>query len=177
MKKNVLITGPPGCGKTTLVKEIISAMHDMRPAGFYTEEIRVAGVRQGFALVCLDGQRGVLAGVNIESPFRVGKYRVDLQGFDTFLSACTLKSPRTPLVIVDEIGKMECLSPLFRETIGGVLDSDVLCIATIALHGDRFIEAIKEREDVTIITMKRGDAESLAPGILSHVRGLVCQDE
>lgn len=173
MKKNILITGLPGCGKTTLVKEIATLVHDMCPAGFYTEEIRVAGTRQGFALVCLDGQRGVLAGVDIESPFRVGKYRVDLSGFETFLNKCALKPAGPPLVIVDEIGKMECLSLLFRHTIEEVLDSDVPCIATIALRGDRFIEAIKKRKDVTIITMKRGDTESHAPEIVSHVRELL----
>ncbi len=173
MEKNVLITGPPGCGKTTLVKEIASAIHDVSPAGFYTVEIRVAGVRQGFALVCISGPRGILASVDIRSPFRVGKYRVDLSGFETFLSTCSLTDPGSSLVIIDEIGKMECLSLLFRETIGEVLGSGVPCIATIALHGDQFIEAIKHRKDVTLITMKRGDAEALVPLIISHVRALI----
>jgi len=177
MEKNVLITGSPGCGKTTLIKEIIQAVHEINPAGFYTEEIRVAGVRQGFALVCLRGPRGILAGVDVRSPFRVGKYRVDLNGFETFLRICSLTDPGSTLVIVDEVGKMECLSPLFRESIGDVLGSGVPCIATIALHGDRFTEAIKDRKDVTLIKMKRGEAKMLAPIILSHVQDLISRRE
>ena len=177
MEKNVLITGPPGCGKTTLIKEIIQAVHEINPAGFYTEEIRAAGVRQGFTLVCLRGPRGILAGVNVRSPFRVGKYCVDLNGFETFLRICSLTDPGSTLVIVDEVGKMECLSQIFRETIGDVLESGVPCIATIALHGDMFTEAIKKRKDVTLFTMKRGDAKTLAPIILSHIQALVSRRE
>ena len=40
-KKNILITGPPGIGKTTLIKRISHDLQNLNPAGFYTEEIRV----------------------------------------------------------------------------------------------------------------------------------------
>jgi nucleoside-triphosphatase THEP1 len=35
-KKNILITGLPGVGKTTLIKNIVAALKDLRPVGFYT---------------------------------------------------------------------------------------------------------------------------------------------
>lgn len=40
MKKNVLFTGLPGVGKTTLMKKLIEALNLFNPVGFYTEEIR-----------------------------------------------------------------------------------------------------------------------------------------
>jgi nucleoside-triphosphatase len=57
--KNILITGQPGIGKTTLIKKLATELADLRPVGFYTEEIRENGVRRGFELVSLSGQRGL----------------------------------------------------------------------------------------------------------------------
>ncbi len=50
-----LITGGPGSGKTTIVRQAASAA-GVRAGGFYTEEVRSGGVRQGFRIVTLDGK-------------------------------------------------------------------------------------------------------------------------
>ena len=73
-RKNLLITGLPGVGKTTLMKRISEALMDLNPVGFYTEEIREEGIRKGFELVSLDGRRAILSHTDIRSPYRVGKY-------------------------------------------------------------------------------------------------------
>lgn len=56
--KNILITGMPGVGKTTLIKRLSEELKDYHPVGFYTAEIREEGVRKGFELIGLDGRRG-----------------------------------------------------------------------------------------------------------------------
>jgi nucleoside-triphosphatase THEP1 len=70
--------------------------------------------------------------------------------------------PSTPdqIVVVDEIGKMECFSRLFKETLIQVLSSDNLVIGSVAIKGDRFIQSIRERDDVSLvpITEKTRDA-------------------
>jgi len=47
MEKNIIITGLPGVGKTTLIKGILHEIRSLNPIGFYTEEIREKGIRTG----------------------------------------------------------------------------------------------------------------------------------
>jgi nucleoside-triphosphatase len=53
--RHLLITGVPGSGKTTLLIGLARQLADLRPVGFYTEEIREGSSRQGFH--CRDGFR------------------------------------------------------------------------------------------------------------------------
>jgi len=173
MIKNLLLTGPPGCGKTTLVRRVVSEIGDLPMAGFYTEEIRERGERAGFALVGLEGRRGVLSHVQVKGPHRVGKYGVDIPGFESFLGGLDLKTPGLRLIVIDEIGKMECLSAKFREVARDCLGSPVPFLATIAFRGTPPIEKIKARPDVRVITMSREDRKERFREVLGEARQLV----
>jgi len=115
----ILLTGPPGCGKTTAVTKIVDTLdREVRMAGFYTEEIREAGRRVGFRWHRLDGRTGTLAHVHIKSPHRVGKYGVDIESFDReAVSVLAPDASDVDLFVIDEIGKMECFSDEFVDTI------------------------------------------------------------
>ncbi len=146
--KNILITGLPGVGKTTLVMRLAKHFEHLQPAGFYTAEIREGGIRKGFQLVSLDGRKELLAHVDIKSSYRVGKYGVDLNKFEEFLKALSLLESASRFIIIDEIGKMECFSKYFCELVGKIMDSDKFLLATVALRGEGFIDKVKKRKDV-----------------------------
>jgi nucleoside-triphosphatase len=164
--KNILITGLPGVGKTTLIKKVSEKLRDIHPVGFYTAEIRGRGVRKGFELVSFDGRRGILSHTDIKGPHRVGKYAVDIKGFEDFLECIPFLNPVTNLIIIDEIGKMECLSLKFRLLIEKILDSEKQVIATIALKGNGLIEEIKKRDDIRLIEITQSNRESLVSEVL-----------
>ena len=168
-KKNILITGLPGVGKTTLIRNIVEALKVLRPVGFYTAEIREGGIRKGFELISLDGRRGLLSHSDIKSPHRVGNYRVDVKGFDAFLTSLPLLKPSTHLVIIDEIGKMECFSERFKECLIECLNSEKWVLATIAQKGSGFIEEVKRRHDITLFKISQSNRNSLLPDILNEV--------
>jgi len=170
MKTNLFITGLPGCGKTTLFKKLAGKLQTLRPIGFYTEEIREGGVRKGFALRSLDGRQGVLAHVNLSGSGRVGKYGVDVAGFDRFLGEISLDDPEAGLAMIDEIGKMECLSQRFQGIIKELLASERLVIATIAQHGGGLIDEIKRRRDVQIHTLTTQNRDAIFQTILAAVQ-------
>ncbi|MGZ3559906.1 MAG: NTPase [Thermodesulfobacteriota bacterium] len=168
-KKNLLITGLPGVGKTTLIKKLSDALESFHPVGFYTEEIREGGVRKGFELISLEGKRELLSHKEIRSPFQVGQYKVDIKGFEDFLGSVSFFSPSTRLIIIDEIGKMECLSVRFQKILKEILDSKKWVMATIALKGSGMIAEVKDREDVKLFEIIRKNRDSLLFEILAEV--------
>src|SRR5210317_2017818 len=146
-----LITGKPGVGKTTLVQEIIKRMGSVNMAGFYTSEIRCSGSRLGFELQGLNGGCRTLAHVDIDSRHRVGRYGVDKDGFEEFLTTLDLLNPDVELIVIDEIGKMELFSNCFRNLVCDALNADKQVLATIALTGNDFIREIKQRLDIRLL--------------------------
>jgi nucleoside-triphosphatase len=144
-------------------------MEAQRPVGFYTEEIREGGVRQGFRWVGFDGRRGVLAHVGFSSRFRVGKYRVDVDGFDRFLEGIPFLAPATKLVIVDEIGKMECFSSEFRALVEDMMNSDKSFVATVALKGKGLIGDVKQRPGVELIEVTSKNRSGLAEDLAARL--------
>ena len=168
--KNMLVTGLPGVGKTTLIKKIFETLKNLHPAGFYTEEIREEDIRKGFEMISLDGRRGLLAHTDIRSPCRVGKYKVGVKGFENFLDSIPFFNPNTHLIMIDEIGKMECLSDQFKQLMKESLDSEKWVIATIALKGSGFIEEIKRRNDIKLFEITQRNRNSLLADILSEVK-------
>ena len=130
----IALTGKPGVGKTTAVKRIFSRL-DGRAEGFWTEEIRRNGKRWGFKVVRSDGKEELLASVDADSPYRVGRYRVLVDKFEEFVVPFILRAlKRRRIVIVDEVGKMELLSTLFQQAVERLISSDVTAVVTIPIR-------------------------------------------
>ncbi len=165
-----LITGKPGVGKTTLVQKIIERMRSVNMAGFLTAEIRGMGSRRGFELQSLNGERRILAHVEIDSRHRVGRYGVDTRGFEEFLAAFDLLNPDVELIVIDEIGKMELFSDRFKSFVRTALNSDKHVLASISLKGNQFIREIKQRLDVHLLEVTHDNRDRLPEVIIDGLQ-------
>jgi nucleoside-triphosphatase len=166
-----LLTGLPGSGKTTVVRRIVELLKVQRLAGFYTEELREHGQRVGFEAVGLGGRSATLAHVDFCSEHRVGRYGVDLGGFKAILRAeLAQPSGQVDLFVIDEIGKMECMSRGFVDAVTRILDGPVPVLATIAAKGGGFIAEVKVRPDVEIVTVTLANRDCLPDGLIRRIQ-------
>ena len=155
MKQAFLLTGQPGTGKTRIIKQAIAEMKG-KAGGFYTEEIRSQGVRQGFRLVTPDGQTAILSHINFHSPYRVSKYGVDVDSLDRVgVAALNQAAQECDLVVIDEIGKMELFSAKFREAVSNILNSGKRLLGTIMLTPNPYADDIKRQPQVNVVTVTR----------------------
>lgn len=167
MAKVLLLSGRPGTGKTFLIKEAIDRVK-IEAGGFYTQETRSAGVRQGFKIVTLDGKEAVLAHINISSPYQVSKYKVDIDSLNEVgVSALRQALKENDLIVVDEIGKMELLSPQFREVVLQAIESGRKVLGTIMLGPHPYADEIKRRPEVRTLVVSETNRNEVLKEILA----------
>ena len=172
MQKAILLTGRPGCGKTTLIQHVLAG-YQRNAGGFYAREIREGAVRKGFELITLDGQRGTLAHVNIKSRRRVGKYGVDVGVMARLAAPAIIRAAQEgALVVIDEIGPMEILSNEFCEAVLQVLDSRARLLGAVVQRSLPFSDRVKQRKDVRLIEVLPGNRNALVEVILDQLRGM-----
>lgn len=170
LKKNIFVTGAPSSGKTTVIKKIIQSL--LLPAnGFYTEEERVEGKRVGFLMRTLDGKKGYLAHQGIPSEFHIRRYGVSLSNIET-IAIPAIAPIANQIIILDEIGKMECFSPPFIEAATRALNSPNIVVGTITLGGTDFIQEVKMRDDIEILEVTAENRDTLPALIIQRVQQL-----
>ncbi len=170
-KKNIFLTGAPSSGKTTVIRKVIASL-PFSANGFYTEEEKAGDRRVGFVMTTLDGKRGYLAHDNIKSVFHIRRYGVSIANIEA-LAVPSIAPSEGNVIILDEIGKMECFSEVFRLAAAIALDSPNVVIGTITFGGDDFIRSVKDRSDVEIHEVTRENRDSLPDLILKEIADLM----
>lgn len=133
MGRTLFLTGRPGIGKTTVIQAAAELLGG-QAGGFYTEEIREQGKRQGFRLVTLDGQEALMAHVKLRGGGRprVSRYGVDVEAVERVgVAALRRAMAAGQIVVVDEIGKMELFCESFKDAVLQAVKGPYTGIATV----------------------------------------------
>jgi nucleoside-triphosphatase THEP1 len=169
MANNILISGYPGVGKTTLINKIIKKLI-CKIGGFYTSEKRENGKRTGFYITDFSGNQMVMAEVNFKSKYRVGKYGVNVKAFDKIgIPALENANKTADLIIIDEIGKMEMFSPKFCRMLKQIFDSYKPVLATIKKIDCKLTSELKARDDVEIFHLTIQNRNEMVDRIIDRL--------
>ena len=174
-----LVTGSPGVGKSTAVSKIVVKLKSagVIVGGCTTSEKRSAGARIGFEVRDLSsGRSGELASSTSKFGPRVGRYRVNLTdlaqvgggGLDSAASSAEL-------IVIDEVGPMELVSPEFRKGVRRCIDSGKPLLAVVheRLEDDLLNELRSKAVSILTLTIENRDgaADELATTLLTAAGG------
>jgi len=167
LKRNILLTGRPGVGKTTAIRKIVERLPEATTRGFLSYEIRKRGKRVGFAIETLSGKRGTLAHVDLNTGFRVSKYHVSVEDIDTIIIP-ELEDAResNSMIIIDEIAKMELFSILFAPEVRRCLDTGRV-VGTIQQRKSPFLDEVRQRRDVQVVELTINNRDDIPVQVLS----------
>ncbi len=166
MARTLILTGRPGVGKTTLIKAVVAQLGD-RAGGFYTEEILGPGGRKGFRLITLEGQSTVIAHIDFKSRSQVGRYGVDVNALDRVgAGAIRSATAHKPIVIIDEIGKMELFSSQFQSAVLSAMNSNRIVLATAMANDHPWVAALKSLPNVTVWEVTKPNRTGLVNDVM-----------
>ncbi|KAJ1298951.1 hypothetical protein BS78_01G493600 [Paspalum vaginatum] len=182
----LLVTGPPGVGKTTLVMRVFETLRGSHPnltiRGFYTREVRESGERVGFEVVTLDGRSGPLSSSKVSSPESVrwptvGKYKVDVASLESLALPELQVKEETDLFIIDEVGKMELFSSAFFPAVMRVIESNIPVLVTIPIprHGRDIpgVARLRNHPGAAVFTLNTGNRDMMRDTIYNQLNSLL----
>lgn len=65
------------------------------------------------------------------------------------------------IIVIDEIGKMELLSPQFQAVVEKALNADNPVLGTITIARHPFAQKVRERDDVRIIEVTKENRDEV----------------
>lgn len=173
MKKNILITGAPKSGKSTLLNKVIESVKNK--VGFVTNEILGGNGRVGFEIETQLGNKKTLAHIDFKTQLKVSKYSVDIENLDDLIPEVS-NFQEGDLLYLDEIGQMELYSEKFKELTLSYLNSNNICIATLSeIYQDTFTDAIRVREDILLVELTPENRDEKMKSIQSLINNHATQ--
>lgn len=167
----ILLEGRPGVGKTTVARRVADLIRSAGVVlgGFVTEELCEGRRRVGFTVETLDGERAVLAHVDLAGPPRVGKYGVDLAAFERLALPTLARADEAEVLVIDELGKMELASAAFRAAVADLFGRPVRILATAQAARHPFTDELKGRADVETIRVSAANRVELPARLAERI--------
>ena len=182
LKSLILITGPPGIGKTSILLRSVEELRHRKYAvgGMVCREVREAGIRVGFEIIDFStGARGWLAHVNQPTGPKVGKYHVNVTDLEAVGVGGVLDAVQNAdILAVDEIGPMELSSTAFKNALVKAVESKKPILGTIHYGlSNSLVNSIKTREETEILRVTYKNRKDLHIMIADKISECITRNE
>jgi nucleoside-triphosphatase len=179
MSAILLVTGSPGVGKSTVISKVVLRLmsRGVIVGGCSSSERRVKGQRVGFAIKDLtNGTVGELASTKGSLGPWVGKYRVNLKDLASVAAKGLYDAARSSeLIVIDEVGPMELVSPDFRRAVKACVASGkpILAVAHETMQDDLLMELRSSAAFTSEVTLQNRDSvpDDLTAMLLQKLQG------
>lgn len=158
---NIIITGPKRCGKSTALQKLIPHLSG-KVSGFITSFPDRSAEDKSLIISSLDGSLSRCAVV-----WKEGIPSVDRAAFDSF--APSLIDLSSNFVVIDELGKFEKSSENLKHAVEAAFDAPCHVIVSIRLDADGWMQALKSREDVVLLTLNGLNRDAIPDAVLRHI--------
>lgn len=165
----ILLTGLPGCGKTTVINQFIKIYHGKKH-GFVTHEVRnEEGNRVGFEVENLKKESRLLAHkFELKTDLKIfGKsgipFYVDSKTIDDFIlpEISFEHGQLDSILVMDEIGRMQANSTQFLAITQNIFLSNQPILATIVFDDEPWSIAYKTNPKVLLINVSINNRDEL----------------
>jgi nucleoside-triphosphatase len=172
--KNLLLTGRPGIGKTTLINESVRRIREtgIKIGGISTREIRSRGIRKGFMIRDIEsGREAIMASTDFKKGPNIGRYRVDISALtEVGVTAIHTAIEEAEVIVIDEIGPMELLSPEMSKIILRAIESAKPVLGVIHWKmRERLTHAILSNPKTKVVEVRHDNRDSLVSKIVDDV--------
>ena len=166
---NIFLYGDIGVGKTTIIRNFIERLNCS--IGGFVEKHHLYDDRKEFRIISLyDGQVTEPIGVSF---FNKNKFKSIAEVFEIDGVEILQNSFRErQLIIMDELGFMECDAKEFQRAVYKALNSNKPVIGVIKAKGCEFLEDIRKRDDVTLIEVKESNRDEVLNNLINKVKEL-----
>ncbi len=167
---HVLITGPRGVGKSTLVRRLTAEL-GMPLFGFETKK-EAAGDDSlpGDPIYIREAGAARQSGGELLGYCRERCVSVDTAAFDRFASRLCRPVPPGHLVVMDELGVMESGAEEFCAAVLALLDGDAPVLAVVKDKHPPFLDAVRAHPKCRAFYVTEDNRDALFDEILALLR-------
>ncbi|NLV50102.1 MAG: hypothetical protein GXY20_05345 [Clostridiales bacterium] len=152
--KNLLLTGEPGVGKSTLLRKLLAGR---KICGFITvkKEREPDGSFPVFIGPAAGGPQRLAARVNTGGGERFSDV------FDNFGTELLRDLPNDAIAVMDELGFLEDSAERFKESVLSVLENGPHVIGVIKPRSTRFLDSVRAVPDTLIVHVDENSRNEL----------------
>ncbi|MDB5181059.1 MAG: hypothetical protein JWO54_822 [Candidatus Saccharibacteria bacterium] len=173
---NIILTGKPGIGKSTVIGTYIKSFGSTSLWMLTTEVLGESGQRVGFKSTTSTGHKRLVSHKSdIHSDVMIGSNNVDTVALNEILSIIKDEVDNTnpDMIILDEIGPIQLSDTTFIDVFDKIFESNINLLASVHINDERLSKYRQSPSaiNISVSETNRNELPEIIEYIFSHHNG------